>query len=38
MPGTIVTDEDRCKGCSLCVEFCPVNVLRLADRINAMGY
>ena len=38
MPGTIVTDDDRCKGCSLCVEYCPVKVLRLADRINVMGY
>lgn len=38
MPGTIITDEDRCKGCSLCVEYCPVDVLRLADRINVMGY
>ena len=38
MPGTIRTDEDRCKGCGLCVNFCPVSVLRLSDRINVLGY
>jgi len=38
MPGTIKTDEDRCKGCSLCVNFCPVHVLRISDKINMQGY
>lgn len=38
MPGTIKTDDDRCKGCGLCVHFCPVKVLRLSDRINMQGY
>lgn len=38
MPGTIVANEDRCKGCGVCVNFCPVKVLRLSDRINIMGY
>ena len=30
--------EDLCKGCALCVLFCPKHLLRLApDRINAKG-
>ncbi len=30
--------EDRCKGCSYCVEFCPRKVLALSDRFNVKGY
>lgn len=30
--------EDRCKGCSLCVSVCPVQIIRLADRVNRLGY
>ncbi|MEA3392827.1 MAG: 4Fe-4S dicluster domain-containing protein [Candidatus Marinimicrobia bacterium] len=29
---------DDCKGCGLCVDACPVNVLDFADELNAMGY
>ena len=30
--------EDRCKGCGLCVEFCPKGVLAMTeDRLNAKG-
>ncbi|MCJ7623214.1 MAG: 4Fe-4S binding protein, partial [Anaerolineaceae bacterium] len=37
--GRIVVDEIICKGCGLCVEFCPKKVLALAPvRINAKGY
>jgi len=28
----------RCKGCGLCVEFCPRHLLRLSDELNAAGY
>lgn len=30
--------EDLCKGCGLCVHFCPRKIIFLDERINAMGY
>lgn len=29
---------ERCKGCSFCVEFCPLHVLELSDGYNRKGY
>lgn len=34
----VVIDQDRCKGCNLCVEFCPQHALRLAEGLNVIGY
>jgi len=36
--GTIVISFEFCKGCELCVTFCPKHVISLSDRINAAGY
>lgn len=37
--GAIVINTDRCKGCSLCVESCPQDVIAIAKkRVNANGY
>ncbi len=36
--GRAVFDEDRCKGCELCLGVCPQNVIRIADRFNVRGY
>ncbi|ASB47913.1 MULTISPECIES: 4Fe-4S dicluster domain-containing protein [Marinilabiliaceae] len=36
--GAIVVDTVTCKGCSLCVESCPTDVIRLAAEVNAKGY
>jgi 2-oxoglutarate ferredoxin oxidoreductase subunit delta len=36
--GKIVIAFDLCKGCELCVTFCPKDVIRLSDRLNAAGY
>lgn len=37
--GVIVVDTERCKGCSLCIVACPLNLLRLADKkVNHKGY
>lgn len=34
-----IFEEDKCKGCGLCVEVCPKKILELAqDIINAKGY
>ena len=34
----VVIDSERCKGCRLCIAFCPKGVLKPASRINRMGY
>jgi NAD-dependent dihydropyrimidine dehydrogenase PreA subunit len=36
--GKVVIDNDRCKGCGLCVVGCPVDSLRLSARLNRLGY
>jgi 2-oxoglutarate ferredoxin oxidoreductase subunit delta len=37
--GWVYIDEDRCKGCGLCVDACPQHVLDLStDRFNVKGY
>ncbi len=36
--GYIVIDEERCKSCGLCVEACPLGLIRISDRINKKGY
>lgn len=29
---------EQCKGCELCIEECPKDVLKLSDMINHLGY
>lgn len=37
--GRVVFAADRCKGCGLCVEVCPVGIIALdRNSINARGY
>jgi 2-oxoglutarate ferredoxin oxidoreductase subunit delta len=36
--GTVRIESERCKGCALCVEACPQQVLRLTSSFNARGY
>jgi len=33
----IVVVEDRCKGCSFCIEFCPRDVLEQDPKLNIRG-
>ena len=35
---TISLIKDRCKGCELCTEFCPRNILELSHDYNEKGY
>ena len=34
----VVFLEERCKGCGLCVEVCPVHILKPSGRFNRHGY
>ncbi len=34
----VVIDAERCKGCELCVLYCPKQVLAIADSTNSKGY
>jgi 2-oxoglutarate ferredoxin oxidoreductase subunit delta len=34
----IFIDEMFCKGCGICVRFCPKNVLEISDEVNRRGY
>jgi 2-oxoglutarate ferredoxin oxidoreductase subunit delta len=37
--GIVEVNEDRCKGCELCVSVCPVNILALHSmKINSKGF
>jgi 2-oxoglutarate ferredoxin oxidoreductase subunit delta len=36
--GRVVIDVERCKGCEICREACPKDVLILAETLNAKGY
>ena len=37
--GAVVVDINRCKGCDLCVDACPVDVLALEPKeVNDKGY
>jgi 2-oxoglutarate ferredoxin oxidoreductase subunit delta len=37
MPKLVIL-EDRCKSCSICVEFCPEKCLEISQRLNPQGY
>jgi 2-oxoglutarate ferredoxin oxidoreductase subunit delta len=36
--GTVYLTEERCKGCSFCVVFCPTKALVMGGRMNSKGY
>ncbi|MCX6006757.1 MAG: 4Fe-4S binding protein [Chloroflexi bacterium] len=36
--GAIVISSELCKGCELCIHFCPKNVISQSDKLNASGY
>ena len=36
--GYIEIDRELCKGCQICISFCPKDVISPSDRLNASGY
>jgi 2-oxoglutarate ferredoxin oxidoreductase subunit delta len=36
--GQVYLIAERCKGCQVCVHFCPQEVLMISDERNAKGY
>lgn len=36
--GAIVVDQEKCKGCGVCVESCPTKTLALSQKVNGKGY
>jgi len=36
--GKIVIDGERCKGCHLCIEFCPNDRIEIDESLNKKGY
>jgi 2-oxoglutarate ferredoxin oxidoreductase subunit delta len=37
--GTIIIDQERCKGCELCAQVCPKGVIKMTESaLNSRGY
>jgi 2-oxoglutarate ferredoxin oxidoreductase subunit delta len=36
--GTVRIDNERCKGCGFCIEFCPTKCLEFSKDFNPKGY
>ena len=36
--GAVRINRERCKGCGICIEFCPKQVLERSAQFNAKGY
>ena len=34
----VVINNERCKGCEICVNACPQQNLELSDNVNSLGY
>ena len=36
--GQVYVIPERCKGCEICIQYCPQDVLQVSERSNAKGY
>ena len=36
--GIVHVDIERCKGCELCIDYCPTKVLAMSSDFNVKGY
>lgn len=36
--GKITIDRERCKGCHLCLEVCPREIIEVDEELNKKGY
>jgi NAD-dependent dihydropyrimidine dehydrogenase PreA subunit len=34
----VVIEAELCKGCNLCIDACPPNVLKVHEKFNSKGY
>ena len=35
---SIEINEDLCKGCEICIDFCPLEIFDLSRKLNRRGY
>lgn len=38
MKGCVKIDQLLCKGCQICIEYCPKKSLSTSDKVNPGGY
>jgi 2-oxoglutarate ferredoxin oxidoreductase subunit delta len=38
MKGSIQINQELCKGCSLCIEFCPKGTISMTNKLNTKGF
>ena len=38
MKGYIEINQEFCKGCEICISFCPKDIISLSDKLNDDGY
>lgn len=37
-PAVVTIDADKCKGCELCVYYCPQETLAMSGKVSGRGY
>ncbi|MBI2869711.1 MAG: 4Fe-4S binding protein [Chloroflexi bacterium] len=38
MKGSVEINRELCKGCEICINFCPTRALGASGKLNAAGY